>query len=160
MQENSIQLTKGHKWIGSKRQMHNYVKSQWEHAEGGFDWFTSTNEFIIRSGEGQGGFAVGAFSLVDGIVKSTFTFDTPFYISDVIGENHILSNPYNTRNAISHEKRHLQQSIQFHHGSLRNFDKSLMELDAINYQRSVGSWNNTTTGFKIRIRNYEQQYFR
>lgn len=138
--------------------MINYVKSQWKHAEGGFGWFTSTNNFIVRQGEGQGGFAVGAFSQIGGTVKSTFTFDIPFYITDVIGENHILSNPYNTRNSISHEKRHLQQNVQFHHGSLKNFDRGLMELDAINYQRSVSSWNNTTSGFKIRIRNYEQKF--
>ncbi len=61
-------------------------------------------------------------------------------------------------NSISHEKRHLQQSVKTHHGTLKNPSIKLLEMDAIKYQRSVGSWQNVTDGYKLRIEQYEKRF--
>lgn len=133
---NSIQLTKDYKWIGTGQQMIDYVKSQWAFAEGGFDWFPSTNKFSVIDAEGQGGFAVSALrEEVSGIIKNRSSFDIDLKIYGVENENHILSNPYNTRNSISHEKRHLRQGVKYEHRSVKDFNLNYLELDAIKYQR-------------------------
>ncbi len=61
LKNSSTQLSKDYKWVGSKEQLLNYVKSQWHHAEGGFDWFPATNNFTITKEKGDGGMSVGAF---------------------------------------------------------------------------------------------------
>lgn len=42
-----------------------------------------------------------------------------------------------------------------HHGSLKYQTRRTLELDAIKYQRLLGTWEKTTNDFKNSIRNYE-----
>ena len=85
-------------------------------------------------------------------------FNVIFTIQDQGLTNTLLSVPYNTRNGISHEKRHLIQSVKVHHGSLVNPTTVNLELDAIRYQRSVKSWQNTNELFKRGIKGYENKF--
>ncbi|MDR6735567.1 RHS repeat domain-containing protein [Sphingobacterium sp. 2149] len=154
---NSIQLAKLNVWIGTDQQKIDYVKSQWKFAEGGFDWFSSTNKFEVKTDD-QSAFSVDALLGVQVYEKANDMFNIKFVIQDQGLTNTLLSDPYNTRNAISHEKRHLLQSVKVHHGSLVNPTRTILELDAIRYQRSTKTWQNTTEKFKRGIKGYENKF--
>ncbi|MBK7790334.1 MAG: hypothetical protein IPJ54_17525 [Saprospiraceae bacterium] len=70
-------------------------------------------------------------------------------------ENHHLSNPYNTRNALGHEKQHIKQGVSHYHqekGWVIDY-RSARELDAIKVQRTLPSWSKTTLNLK-QLSNY------
>lgn len=161
LKNNSVQLAKDHKWTGTDQQKVDYDKSQWLQAEGGFDWFEKTNKFLV--GSKNNAFSVGVFYQNNGdknVFKNTtvHSYEINFTINDKGGRGNLLSNPYNTRNAISHEKRHLHQAVKIDHGSLINPTRSKIELDAIEYQRSLDTWMKTTKGFKNTVKTYEKIY--
>ncbi|MDR2273506.1 MAG: RHS repeat-associated core domain-containing protein [Sphingobacterium sp.] len=157
LKSNSIQLAKYNAWIGTDQQKIDYVKSQWKFAEGGFDWFPSTNKFVTDTKK-QTAFSVDAFMGDNVMTGANNMFNIIFTIQDQGVKSTVLSDPYNTRNAISHEKRHLLQSVKVHHGSLVNPTITNLELDAIRYQRSVKSWQNTTEKFKRGTKGYENKF--
>lgn len=141
LKANSTQLSRNHEWIGSKDQMVNYVKSQWKQSGNGIGHFLSVMD--IKIGKNKSGFVVNAFkgrqNSSGEIEENANTLLDNMYLKinyKPDGENHHLSNPYNTRNALTHEKQHLIQGVRHMHRDLgwtprTRGSKGARELEAI-----------------------------
>ncbi|MFD2744736.1 MULTISPECIES: RHS repeat domain-containing protein [Sphingobacterium] len=166
LKNNSTQLSKDYQWVASEEQLLDYVKSQWHHAEGGLNVFlemktTETTVSFISNQRKSGSLGVIGFQMnADGYVSGAASiFETSFNIEvDPQMRGSIFTNPYNTRNTIAHEKRHLWQMSEFRQGLMRRSDVNTLERDAIGYQRSVPSWNKTTSSFKKSVNTYEKRH--
>lgn len=111
----------------------------------------------------KNGFSIGAFlgkkdASGNILVNAKSLGDVTFSIHYKKGEeNHHLSNPYNTRNSLGHEKQHIKQGVSHYHqekGWVKNY-RSARELDAIKVQRTLPSWSKTTPEFKAAVKLYE-----
>jgi hypothetical protein len=161
LKQNSTQLSKDNVWVGTKDQMIEYVSSQWGHAEGGFNWFPSTNEINVVNRQYAGMGVTTYLGRKDGTINANRQFDIELQIFDVGDkQNHALSNPYNTRNTISHEKMHLIQNVRHTHrelGWIPN-NRTVREIEAINFQKGVSSWTQTTEVYKQAIEVYLKRW--
>ena len=167
LRANSTQLTQNHEWVGSEDEMINYVKSQWSKSGNGMDHLLSVID--IRIGKNKSGFAVNAFKgreIASGKREENANTLDKMYLKinyKPEQENHHLSNPYNTRNALTHEKQHLMQGLKHKHRDLGWTPRTTgsigaRELEAIQVQKSMPSWNNTTPVFKSAISAYEKRW--
>ncbi len=164
LQANSAQLSKDHVWTGSDEQLLDYVKNQWEQSGNDLGFLIHEMDIEINSR----GFGFSAKSILakadeDGntLMNSRPLKDYKFVIRyQKEDENHHLSNPYNTRNAIEHEKQHFKQSIRHSHQEKGwiPYNKAQRELEAIRIQRTLPSWAKTTKVFKEISKNYENKF--
>ena len=163
LKENSTQLTKEHVWVASDEQLIDYVKSQWEQSGNGLP--TLIHVLDIEIDNSKYGFSVNVVTGkkdAEGNIMETSKspVDYSFKILYKKGkENHHLSNPYNTRNGLGHEKQHIRQALRLHHAQKWiKYDKAAKELDAIKVQRSLPSWSKTTSWFKQSVKIYENKW--
>ncbi|MBK7010194.1 MAG: RHS repeat-associated core domain-containing protein [Saprospiraceae bacterium] len=119
LQKNSTQLAKDNVWVANEKQLVEYVQSQWERAGNGMSSLVHVLDIKITNN--KNGFAIGAFvgkkdASGNILINAKPLGDINFLIQYKKGEeNHHLSNPYNTRNALGHEKQHIKQGVSHYH---------------------------------------------
>ncbi len=77
----------------------------------------------------------------------------------------LLDNKFNMINAIGHEYRHYLDNLQykslknngFENKNIQDYSRGQRELRAIQYQRSLYSWQFTTDDFKDNMLRYENK---
>ena len=86
-------------------------------------------------------------------------------------DNTMFGNVHNLRSSLSHEKIHILQAVRIIHAGgvelpkdegQRNKTLSEMknssELEAINFQESLPSYKNTTSGYKEAVKAYKARF--
>lgn len=162
--KNAVQLAENNIWVGNDNQLIEYVKSKWNHEGNGLNSLifvldtkvsNTQNAFSVNTFEGK----KDAFGNI--LVNAKPLDDVSFTIHYKKGkENPHLSNPYNTRNALGHEKQHIKQGITHYHqekGWTKDY-RSARELDAIEVQKTLPSWLKTTPEFKSSVELYKNKW--
>ena len=166
LEANSTQLFDNHELVGSESDLKDYVMSQWKHSENGF--MPMENVISAEVVTGSRGMSVNTRegTEIEGEQVSRSRDDLDNVTLKIKyskeGMNIGLSNPYNTRNALGHEKQHLRQStndlLSGNAWQSRGSSRGARELDAVKVQRNLKSWSSTTPLFKESIKMYERKW--
>ena len=120
LKSNSIQLTKNNVWIGSDQQMVDYIKNQMSFVDN-----IDPNMFVKKDGNGlnisianrtKNGLEVSGLYIVgeDSKIKIKVASEFGFGINYIPGSESLF-NPYDIRNLLSHEGRHMSQYLRIFH---------------------------------------------